>query len=243
MSVSEGDQHTAPVAPAAPSLSVRGLTVKYLNGPTAVRAVNLDLFPGAVTAVVGANGAGKTTLLEAIAGRERRSPSKILAGTITLSGRDITSLSVSEASKAGIALIPDRGKVFDDLTVDEHLRLSLLRLPRERRADVRERVLTTFPRVTNWLDRSGAQLSGGERQLTALAVALCAEPLVLMIDEMSQGLSPAAVTEVVDALRKLQGGHLAVLVVEQTRAVAERVADTMIQFARGDVEAAPAKEL
>ena len=222
-----------------PALSVRGLTVKYVNGPTAVRAVTFDLLPGSVMAVVGANGAGKTTLLEAIAGRERRSPARILGGMITVGGRDVTRLSVKDCSRAGVAMIPDRNKVFDDLSVDEHLRLSLLRLPRARRAQVRDEVLATFPRVTNWLARKGAQLSGGERQLVALTAALCGEPSVLMIDEMSQGLSPAAVSEVIDALHHARRGDLSVLVVEQTTAVAARVADQLVHFVRGDVAVAP----
>lgn len=227
---------------AVPALSVRGLTVKYINGPTAVRSVTFDLYPGAVLAVVGPNGAGKTTLLEAIAGRERRSPARILGGSVVVAGRDVTRLSVTECSKTGIAMIPDRNKVFNDLTVEEHLRLSLLRIERHRRADVRDDVLTTFPRVSRWLDREGAQLSGGERQLVALTAALCGEPSVLMIDEMSQGLSPAAVSEVVDALHRSRRGDLAVLVVEQTTAVAARVADQLVQFIRGDVAVTPPQE-
>jgi branched-chain amino acid transport system ATP-binding protein len=220
--------------PAAPGvLSVRGLTVRYLHGPVAVRSVDLDAKPGSVTAIVGPNGAGKTTLLEAIAGRERRSPARILSGTVSLGNRDLTRLSVHQVSRVGVSLIPDRNKVFDDLSVDEHIKLSLLRLPRSRRESVRDDVLSAFPRVGRWLDRRGAQLSGGERQLAALAISLCAEPSVLLIDEMSQGLSPAAVSEVVGALRSLRGRDLAVVVVEQTTATAARVADTVLHFVRG----------
>jgi ABC-type branched-subunit amino acid transport system ATPase component len=218
---------------AAPILTVKDLVVSYVNGPIAVRGVDLAVPPGRVTAIVGPNGAGKTTLMQAIAGRERRTAARLVRGSIRVAGVELFGKPAEKVARSGVAMIPDRTKVFSDMSVDEHFQLALRLVPRPERAALREDVLETFPRVQQWLSRQGAQLSGGERQLVAMAVALCKKPRVLLIDEMSQGLSPSAVGEVSDALAAVRGRDLAVVVVEQTSAVAERVADTVLGFVRG----------
>lgn len=215
------------------TLRVRGLQVGYVNGPRAVRGADLDVHSGRVVALVGPNGAGKTSLLNAIAGRERRSPLYVAGGSVRLDGKELLGTQVEKVAKAGVVLIPDRGKVFNDMPVHEHLQLGLARLPRARRNEVRERVLDVFPSVSGWLDRIGGALSGGERQMVATAVALCSDPSVLMIDEMSQGLSPAAVEVVGAAVGSVRELGVAVLLVEQTHAVAARFADDVFDFERG----------
>ncbi|GAA1840024.1 ABC transporter ATP-binding protein [Pseudonocardia ailaonensis] len=225
------------------SLEVRDLVVSYLNGPTAVRGAGLSAQPGTVVALVGPNGAGKTTLLQAIAGRERRTAARLVGGSVRLGERELFGLPTEKVARAGIAMIPDRDKVFGDLTVDEQMRLALRFLPRGDRANSRTEVLEAFPRVAGWLERKGAQLSGGERQLVAMAVALCRRPAVLLIDEMSQGLSPAAVVMVGEALTELRTRNLAVVLVEQTASVAERVSDRVLGFVRGEVVDADSPEV
>jgi branched-chain amino acid transport system ATP-binding protein len=226
--------HTTAGTDTAPTLEVRGVRIGYVNGPMAVRGADLDLFAGQITALVGPNGAGKTTLLQGIAGRERRSPAYFSGGSVKLKGTELFGKPVHRVAQRGIGLIPDRGKVFNELTVAEHMTLALGRLPKGRRADRRERVLEAFPRVAEWLDRVGGALSGGERQMVAMAVALLSEPEVLMIDEMTQGLSPAAVEVVGTALQQVRDLGLAVLLVEQTHAVAQRFADVVYEFERGE---------
>ncbi|WP_432825616.1 ABC transporter ATP-binding protein [Dactylosporangium sp. CA-092794] len=225
----------APAADPGPALAVRDLVVSYVNGPTAVRGVDLTARAGTVTAVVGPNGAGKTTLLQAIAGRERRTALRLVRGSVRVGGVELFGAPTEKVARSGVALIPDRTKVFSDLTVDEHMRLAMRHIHRRERASLRTEVLDTFPRIQQWRDRKGAQLSGGERQLVAMAVALCRRPRVLLIDEMSQGLSPSAVLVVAEALTTLRGRDLAVVLVEQTAAVAHRVSDTVLGFARGEL--------
>jgi ABC-type branched-subunit amino acid transport system ATPase component len=233
----------APSSQARPVLEVHDLVVKYVNGPTAVRGASLAVESGTVTAIVGPNGAGKTTFLQAIAGRERRSPARLLGGSVRLRNVELTGRSIETVARAGIAMIPDRGKVYNELTVSEHFKLALQSVPRAKRAAAYEDVFSAFPRVRQWLDRKGAQLSGGERQLVSMAVALCRRPAVLLIDEMSQGLSPSAVAVVGEALTVLRSRDLAVVLVEQTTAVAERVSDTVIGFVRGNFVDAAAREV
>jgi branched-chain amino acid transport system ATP-binding protein len=216
-------------------LVVEGLVVSYVNGPIAVRGIDLTVEPGTVTALVGPNGAGKTTFLQALTGRERRSAARLERGSVRLGDAQLFGRSIERVARSGIAMIPDRVKVFGDLSVEEHLRLSTQLVPRDQRAALREEVLDTLPRVRNWLDRKGAQLSGGERQLVAMAVALCRRPDVLLIDEMSQGLSPSAVRVVGEALQAVRTRNLAVVLVEQTTPVAERVADRVLGFVRGEI--------
>ena len=218
---------------AVPVLRIADVRIGYQNGPIAVRGASLDLFSGQITALVGPNGAGKSTLLQGIAGKERRSPAYLAGGSARLEGTEILGRKVELVCRAGISFIPDRGKVFNELEVHEHFSLALARIPKTRRAAVRESVLDTFPAVSAWLTRNGGALSGGERQMVSMAVALCREPKVLMIDEMSQGLSPAAVGVAGEALLKVRDLGLAVLLVEQTHTVAERFADQVYEFERG----------
>ena len=233
---------SAQKAPAAEAtLTVRDVRIGYVNGPMAVRGANLNLHDGRITALVGPNGAGKTTLVNGIAGREPRSAAYLAGGSVRLRGREIYGTKVEKVAAAGVVLIPDRGKVFGDLLVHEHMTLALARLPKERRSAARDKVLDVFPRVSSWLDRRGAALSGGERQMVATAVALCREPAVLMIDEMSQGLSPSAVEIVGGALQQVRELGVAVLLIEQTHAVAERFADDVHEFERGQCVTAPAE--
>jgi branched-chain amino acid transport system ATP-binding protein len=229
-------------AGASPTLEVRDVRIGYVNGPVAVRSAALDLHAGQITALVGPNGAGKTTLLQGIAGKERRSPAYFGGGSVKLNGHELFGRPVHKVAQRGVCLIPDRGKVFNDLTVAEHMTLALGRLSKSRREEQRAKVLEHFPRVQGWLDRIGGALSGGERQMVAMAVALCSDPDVLMIDEMTQGLSPAAVEVSGAALQQVRDLGLAVLLVEQTHAVAQRFADVVYEFERGEVSRRLARE-
>jgi ABC-type branched-subunit amino acid transport system ATPase component len=237
--VANAEESTGPGAKPADSgpvpLKVTDLAVSYVNGPAAVRGVSFTAKAGTVTAIVGPNGAGKTSLLQAIAGRERRSPMRLDGGSVVVDGHELLGAPSERVARSGVAFIPDRTKVFASLSVDEHLQLALRRIPRRERGLVRAGVLEAFPRVTGWLDRSASQLSGGERQLVSMAVALCRRPRLLLIDEMSQGLSPAAIGEVGRALRVLRARGIAVVLVEQAVAVAEELSDVVMGYVRGEL--------
>jgi branched-chain amino acid transport system ATP-binding protein len=177
----------------------------------AVRGVSFELNEGETVAVVGANGAGKSTLLSAIAGAHRPS-----GGTIRLDGRAITELAAHRRVAVGIALVPEGRRLFQSLTVEENLlvagRPGYWTL---------ERVLEAFPLLPPRRRHRAATLSGGERQATAIARALMSNPRLLLLDEVSLGLAPAAIEDVYRSLARVTDAGTTVLLVEQdlTRAL------------------------
>jgi branched-chain amino acid transport system ATP-binding protein len=200
----------------------------------AVRGVTLQIAAGETVALVGANGAGKTTLLRAIAGAHRPA-----AGTISFDGTDITRRPAHERVGLGIALVPEGRKLFGDLTVEENLRTAQGRA-RPGPWDV-DAVLKAFPLLAPLRDRRAATLSGGEQQATAIGRALMTNPRVLLLDEVSLGLSPLAVQGVYDSLRTLMGkgtGHgTTIVLVEQDLQRTFEVADRIVCMLEGKVVA------
>jgi branched-chain amino acid transport system ATP-binding protein len=177
----------------------------------AVRGVTLSVAEGETVALVGANGAGKSTLLRAIAGAHRPA-----GGTIRFDGVDVTGLAAHRRVALGIALVPEGRHLFPSLTVEENLlvagRPGYWTL---------ERVLEAFPLLPPRRRHRAATLSGGERQATAIARALMSNPRVLLLDEVSLGLAPAAIEDVYRSLARVTGAGTTVLLVEQdlTRAL------------------------
>ena len=217
-------------------LEVRDLVVRH-GLLTAVRGVSLTVAPGEVVALVGANGAGKSTLLGAVAGSL-----PVASGSVLLAGRDVTGLPAHRRVRAGISLVPEGRRLFPGLTVMENLLVGRSARPRQRSADDVpragwdvERVLEAFPVLARLHDRPAGLLSGGEQQATAIGRALVADPAVLLLDEVSLGLSPAAVDTVYASLAGVLAGGVAVVLVEQdlTRAVA--TADRVVCLLEGRV--------
>ena len=177
----------------------------------AVRGVSFELDEGETLALVGANGAGKSTLLSAIAGAHRPN-----GGTIRLDGQPITNLPAHRRVGIGIALVPEGRRLFQSLTVEENLlvagRPGYWTL---------ERVLEAFPLLPPRRGHRAATLSGGERQATAIARALMSNPRLLLLDEVSLGLAPAAIEDVYRSLARVTDAGTTVLLVEQdlTRAL------------------------
>jgi uncharacterized protein (UPF0261 family)/ABC-type branched-subunit amino acid transport system ATPase component len=221
-------------APAA-MLEVRGLDV-YYGRAHALQGVSLTLAHG-VLAVVGRNGMGKTTLCNAITGLVPA------AGEVLLEGRHILGLPPHAITDGGIGYVPQGRRVWPSLSVDEHLRLSA-RTARRGEWTV-ERIYRLFPRLAERKGNGGAQLSGGEQQMLAIARALLFNPKLLVMDEPTEGLAPVIVDQVAAMLKALADeGSISVLLIEQNLGVALAVADTVAVMVNGRIASLlPAAEL
>ena len=189
-------------------LSVQGLTAGY-GGPPIIEGVSIEARSGAITALVGPNGAGKSTLLKTIAGAIRPS-----AGSIRVGDRDVTGLPPERMVRQGLAYVPQVENVFPSLTVHENLEMGGY----TRSAGVRERVermFELFPDLRTAAKRPARTLSGGQRNMLALARGLMVDPRVLLIDEPTAGLAPRYESVVWEHVLAVRETGVAVLVVEQ----------------------------
>jgi ABC-type branched-subunit amino acid transport system ATPase component len=194
--------------PSEAALLVRGLTAGY-GGPPIIDGVSIEARRGAVTAVVGPNGAGKSTLLKAIAGLIRP-----VAGQVFVDGNEVTGSPVERLVRRGIAYVPQVANVFPDLTVRENLEMGGY----VRASGVRERVeqlYELFPDLREASRRRASTLSGGQRTMLAMGRGLMVDPVVLILDEPSAGLSPRFQALVWERIEQVSRTGVAVLVVEQ----------------------------
>ncbi|THV21251.1 ABC transporter ATP-binding protein [Glycomyces paridis] len=223
------------------ALSCQELTVGYGDGAPVVDRFDLDVEEGAVVALLGANGAGKTTLLRTLAGLQ-----PVRGGRVLLHDRDLAKAAAEDRVRAGLALVPEGRSVVVELTVDENLRLGGLwrHRPRARRAAVEE-MYALFPPLERRRAAAGHTLSGGERQMLALARALLARPRVLLLDEPSLGLAPQVTAQLLGVLRDTAARTgLTVLLAEQNVTGALSVAHRGVVLSLGAVVAdRPAAEL
>jgi ABC-type branched-subunit amino acid transport system ATPase component/ABC-type branched-subunit amino acid transport system permease subunit len=205
------------------SIGCHRLDVAY-GGVVAVSGVSLSVAPGEILAVVGLNGAGKTSLLRALAGLEPAAH-----GTVELFGEDVTSLLPQARARRGVAFVPGGAGVLPTLSVRENLAVADPDL-----ASLDE-VCERFPALAARLEAAGGALSGGEQQMLAIAQALSVRPRVLLVDELSLGLSPEALGTVLDVIRELALGGTAVVLVEQSISAAIALADTALFLDSGRV--------
>jgi branched-chain amino acid transport system ATP-binding protein len=200
-------------------LRVRGLTSGFGAGPV-LFGVDLEIAEGELVALIGANGAGKSTLLGTLSGLVRAT-----AGTVSFAGHDLTNARPEAVVRAGLAHVPQGRRLFGTISVERNLLLgAYLRRDREVRSDL-ERVLGYFPALSDKLGRDAANLSGGEQQMVAIGRGLMARPKLLMIDELSLGLSPKVVERLIEVAREINRGGTALLLVEQDVLVALESAD------------------
>jgi branched-chain amino acid transport system ATP-binding protein len=208
-------------------LAVDKLEVVYQRAITAVQGVTLAVEPGQIVALLGTNGAGKTTTLRAISGFLGLDDARVTEGTITFKGDRIENRPPHEITRRGIVLVPERDKLFPNLTVAENL--SAPAPPRTSAAEQRRReamVYEFFPRLADLRTRVGGLLSGGERQMLALASALVCRPELLLIDELSLGLAPVVVEVLARRVRDIRRElGISILLVEQNAVVALEIAD------------------
>lgn len=211
---------------------VRELSASY--GPIrALNGVSFSAPTGEVTAVLGANGAGKTTLLRTISDLVPKS-----GGSVTLDGRDITTVNPEKLSGLGLAHVPEGRGVIAQLTVPENLRLGGLHRADGTDPMTMDEVFDLFPRLAERRNATAHQLSGGERQMLVIGRALMARPKVLLLDEPSLGLAPRVVAQIFDLLRRLvESEKLTVVLVEQNARSALSIADHGVVLNLGTVVA------
>jgi ABC-type branched-subunit amino acid transport system ATPase component/MFS family permease len=211
-------------------LLVRNLDVGY-DGVQVLFGVDLDVEQGELLALLGTNGAGKSTLLRAIAGTQDPT-----AGAIFLDGRDITHTPAWQSAELGVVMMPGGRAVFPDLTVAENLAAAAwLEDDGAEVARRRRQVLAHFPVLRERLDQPAGTLSGGEQQMVALGQALIMQPRLLMIDELSLGLAPAVVEQLLGILREIHATGTTVIVVEQSLNVALSIAERAVFMEKGQV--------
>lgn len=193
-----------------------------------VRGIDLDVAPGEVLAIVGANGAGKSSLLRTIAGSYRAS-----GGSITFKGRGIGDLPAHKRVALGLSLVPEGRYLFPKLTVQENLAVGA---QIGRRGDWNvKRVFEVFDNLVKRQHARAETLSGGEQQATAIGRALVANPELILLDEVSLGLSPAIVERVYSILPVLRAAGTTVVLVEQDLGRVMRVADRIICMLEGRI--------
>jgi branched-chain amino acid transport system ATP-binding protein len=192
------------------ALRCDNLTAWYGAAP-ALRSVSVDVGTDEIVAVLGHNGAGKSTLLNALAKSHRR-----ISGQVWLEDREITGCRPSEVSRAGVSLVREGARVFGNMTIKENLQLGA------RLAGLRGVTPRSFDDVWSWFsvlgdrrDEKAGLLSGGQRQMLSISVALISRPRVLLLDEPSAGLAPSMAETVFVAIRELCASGVAVILAEQ----------------------------
>lgn len=207
-------------------LSITGLTAHY-GDFQALFGVDLVLEKRETIAIIGANGAGKTTLMRAVTGIAR-----VTAGSITLSGQDLTGSPAAEILARGIAMVPEGRRLFPSLTVEENLRIG---------AHARtgngfwglERIYSLFPVLRERRNDPSTALSGGQQQMVAIGRALISNPEILLCDELSLGLAPVVIREIYAAFPLIRESGTSIIVVEQDIGQALKIADRVYCMMEG----------
>ena len=211
---------------AQPLLKLESVEVVYKRAITAVQGISLDVAAGQIVAILGTNGAGKTTTLRAISGFLGLDDARVTEGAILYKGAPIQNARPDAVARAGLVLVPERDKVFPNLTVAENLIVPASRVTAAMRRQREALVMERFPVLARLSKRTAGLLSGGERQMLAIASALVAHPDVLLIDELSLGLAPVVVSELAETLVAIRHDlQLTIVLVEQSAAVALSIAD------------------
>jgi branched-chain amino acid transport system ATP-binding protein len=198
----------------------------YYGDSHVLQGVTLHVEKGTVVAVLGRNGVGKTTLCRSLAGF---TPAR--AGRVVFNDIEITHLPPHKICGMHISLVPQGRRIFASLTVEEHLAIAA----RRHSPLGVQKALAVFPRLRERSHHRGNELSGGEQQMLAIARALVANPVLLVMDEPTEGLAPALVAEVASLIRRLKSEGTSILLVEQNAAFAVKVADYVHVMSKGKI--------
>jgi branched-chain amino acid transport system ATP-binding protein len=210
-----------------PALSIEALEGGYEPGLPILRGASISVAKGEIVALLGPNGAGKSTLVKAAAGLV-----PIWSGRVRLDGRDITGLPAHRMVHEGLGFVPQTENVFANLSVLENMQLAAALIARQRRGSL-EKMFALFPDLDRQRKLPAGRLSGGQRQMLAVARALVASPAVLMLDEPSAGLSPKLVGVVFERLRAVRDTGVTILLVEQNVKAALALADRAVVLVEG----------
>lgn len=190
----------------------------YYGQSHILQGVSLEVEKGEMVTLLGRNGAGKTTMLKSILG--------IVAprsGQITFLGEKISGLPPHIISQKGVSFVPEERRIIPGLTVFENLKLAMLKnkdKSKTQKSEVLDQVMEIFPRLKDRLQQEGTSLSGGEQQMLAIARGLVSEPVLMLIDEPTEGLMPLLVERIAEVLKEIQGNGVTILLVEQNMEMA-----------------------
>ena len=210
-------------------LDIRGLRAGYGRTPV-LHGVDLTVAPGAIVGVLGHNGMGKTTLLKAIMGIVPAA-----ADAMRLAGRDLSGLGTDARARLGMGYVPQGGGIFPNLSVRDNIRMGVAAHGHDEQDSLR-RAMREFPRLEPVLDRMGSALSGGERQLLALARCLVSEPRLMLLDEPTEGLQPSIVDEIAECLRDFNRRRgLSMVLVEHNLDFITELSDRVLLMQKGAI--------
>jgi branched-chain amino acid transport system ATP-binding protein len=220
-------------------LAIRDLAVD-IEGSRVLRGVSFDVRAGELVCLVGRNGAGKTTTFRTIMGFR-----KPVTGTIAFNERNLLGLRPYQVARLGIGFAPEESEVFGELTVAENIALPTWTLADERGAERIAEAYEVFPNLRRYMARGGQALSGGERKMVSIARALALDPKLLLLDEPTEGLSPAIVPSIVEGLARIRAHGHAVFIAESNIHHVPDFADRLYVIERGEVifEGKPADAL
>lgn len=207
-----------------PFLKVQNIDT-YLGDSHIIQDVSLSVNVGEIVALLGRNGAGKTTTLKSIM---RITPPR--RGQVIFAGKDLAGLPTFAIARAGIALVQETRAIFPSLSVEENLQIAA-----RPGAWTLDRVFDEFPRLMERRRNGGAQLSGGEQQLLAIARALVSNPKMILLDEPSEGLAPIIVEQILVALSRMKADGMSMLLVEQNYELATAISDRVVILGKGRV--------
>jgi branched-chain amino acid transport system ATP-binding protein len=210
------------------ALSTRGLVAGYERDLPIVRGIDFAVRAGELVVVLGPNGAGKSTFVKAIAGLV-----PVHSGAASLGAADITAVPAHQKIRHGLAFVPQTENIFATLSINDHLLLAANILPKDRRSRRVADLYGMFPDLAARPTLRAGQLSGGQRQMLAVARALVVEPSVLILDEPSAGLSPKIVAEVFATLKAINATGVTIILVEQNVKAALAIADRAVILVEG----------
>jgi branched-chain amino acid transport system ATP-binding protein len=206
-------------------LEVRQIEVVYNKVQTALAGVSLTVPDGSIVAVLGPNGAGKTTMLRAISGFLPSESGRVTDGDILLEGRSIKGLPPHVIARRGVCIMPEAQAIFSSLSVADNLRVMPHAAGERSRAETVERIYSLFPRLAERKNQTAGYMSCGERKMLAVSRALLLQPRVLLIDELSFGLAPVVVEQLIGVLAEINRMlGTSMLLVEQNAAAALSIA-------------------
>ena len=218
-------------------LTAENLRVRYRNGALGILDVSFQVARGQLVGLFGPNGAGKTTSVRAVAGFLRTEGSRVIQGKVTFEGQDLTNREPHRQAARGLAFVPERNKIFSSLTVAENLAAVSGAPGGSRRAELNDFIRTLFPILAERRRDYAGRLSGGQRQMLALARAIIRDPKLLIVDEMTLGLHHSVQPPLFEAVRKVASQGAAVVLVDESTGFALEASDYCYILAAGRVQA------
>jgi branched-chain amino acid transport system ATP-binding protein len=211
-------------------LSVRDLVVD-IQGSRVLRGVSFEVGPGEIVCLVGRNGAGKTTTFRSVMGAR-----KPVSGKIAFEGASLLGLRPFQIARLGIGFSPEESEVFGDLTVEENIAMPTWTTQSARSAQERiAQAYRVFPRLERYRARGGQALSGGERKMVSIARALALDPKLLLLDEPTEGLSPAIVPSIVEGLSAIKAQGHSIFIAESNVHHVPEFTDRLYVIERGEI--------